>query len=146
MGDALDAAEELLAAGNELADDGKDLEALRKFQAAWLALPEPREEQDPAIPILGAIADCHFHLGQWEDCRQAVQHAFRCGAELDNPFLRLRLGQSLYELGDETEAANWFVPAYLSEGRALFEHDDPKYLEFFLSKLQAPPGGWPEGW
>jgi hypothetical protein len=63
-----------------------------------------------------------------------------------NPFLRLRLGQALYELGDEQEAANWLVPAYLSEGPALFEDDDPKYLEFFCSKLAPPPGGWPEGW
>jgi len=146
MVDALEEAERLLTAGNDLADAGKDAEALGQFKAAWSVLPEPREDQDPAILILGAIADCHFHLGRWEDCRRAVQHAFRCGADLDNPFLRLRLGQSLYELGDHGEAANWLVPAFLSEGPALFEHDDPKYLEFFRSELEAPPGGWPEGW
>jgi tetratricopeptide (TPR) repeat protein len=146
MANALDEAERLLAAGDDLASAGKHAEALGRFQAAWSALPEPREQQDPAIRVLGAIADCHFLLGQWEECRRAVQHASRCVADLDNPFLRLRLGQSLYELGDEREAANWLVPAYLSEGRALFEHDDPKYLEFFRSQLEAPPGGWPEGW
>ena len=146
MAASLEEAEQLLAAGEGLADAGNDAEALGRFQAAWSALPEPREEQEPAIGILGAIADCHFHLGRWEDCRQAVQYAFRCGAARDNPFLRLRLGQSLYELGEGREAANWLVPAFLSEGRALFEHDDPKYLEFFRSKLEAPPGGWPEAW
>jgi hypothetical protein len=75
-----------------------------------------------------------------------VQHAFRCGADLGNPFFRLRLGQSLYELGDEQEAANWLVPVYLTEGRKPLEGENPKYLEFFRGKLQPPQGGWPEGW
>jgi len=146
MADVLEEAQRLFAVGDDLADEGKDAEALGLFQAAWSALPEPREELEPTIRILGAIADCHFLLGRWEDCRQSVQHAFRCGADMDNPFLRLRLGQSLYELGDEQEAANWLVPAFLSEGRDLFEQDDLKYLEFVRSRLEPPPGGWPEGW
>lgn len=146
MDGAQEDAERLFADGEALADAGQDGEALARFQAAWSALPEPREEQELAIHIQGAIADCHFHLGNWEGCRQAVQMAFRCGAGLDNPFLRLRLGQSLYELGDEREAANWLAPAYLSEGRSLFEDDDPKYLEFIRGNLEPPPGGWPEGW
>jgi hypothetical protein len=139
-------AERFLAEGDDLADAGEDTAALGRFQAAWSSLPEPRDEQESAVRILGAIADCHFHLGAWESCREAAQHAFRCGADLDNPFLRLRIGQSLFELGDEQEAANWLVPAYLSEGRALFEQDDPKYLEFFRDRLEPPSGGWPPGW
>ena len=92
MTDAPEEAEQLFATGNRLSAAANNLEALGWFQAAWSALPPPREEQEPAIRILGAIADCHFLLGQWEECRRAVQHAFRCGADLDNPFLRLRLG------------------------------------------------------
>ena len=146
MSDSLEDAERLLAEGDDFADAEEDDEALARFQAAWTALPEPRDDQDPAVRILAGIADSQFHLGEWEECRDAVQHAFRCGADVANPFLRLRLGQSLYELGDEQEAANWLVPVYLSEGRALFSDDDPKYLEFFHSRLIPPSGGWPEGW
>jgi hypothetical protein len=146
MATPLDKAEQLFAEGEALADSEKDADALAQFRAAWDALPEPRDEQDPAIHILAAIADSHFHLAEWEECRRAVQHAFRCGADLDNPFLRLRLGQSLYELGDKREAANWLVPVYLAEGRGPFEGEDPKYLEFFRGQLDPPPGGWPEGW
>lgn len=146
LGDPLDNAERLFAQGEDFADAQLDGAALNCFRAAWEVLPEPREEQPPAIRIQAAIADSCFFLGQWAACRVAVQHAFRCGADPANPFLRLRLGQALYELGDEREAANWLVPAYLSEGRLLFEDDDPKYLEFFRSKLDPPPGGWPEGW
>lgn len=138
--------EELLAEGEELADAGEDQAALKLFQAAWDALPEPRDDQELAVHILAAMADCHFYLGEWDACRQAVNHAFRCGADVGNPFLRLRLGQSLYELGNEREAANWLVPAFLMEGCELFDADDPKYLEFFYHQLDPPPGGWPEEW
>jgi hypothetical protein len=146
MADALDEADRLMAKGEELAGAEQHADALARFSAAWQALPEPREEQDLAIQILPAIADSCFYLGAWEECRGAVQHAFRCGADVANPFLRLRLGQSLYELGEEHEAANWLVPVYLQEGREPFARDDPKYLDFFRERLLPPPGGWPKGW
>jgi tetratricopeptide (TPR) repeat protein len=146
MANARDEAERLFAEGEGLAAAEQDAEALTRFRAAWDALPEPKAEQESAIRILAALADSHFYLGEWEGCLRAVQDALRCGADVGNPFLRLRLGQSLYELGDEQEAANWLVPVYLAEGRGPFESDDPKYLEFFRGRLAPPPGGWPEGW
>jgi hypothetical protein len=68
------------------------------------------------------------------------------GGPIGNPFLRLRLGQCMYELGETDEAANWLAGAYLLEGKELFSQDDPKYLEFIKSRLEPPPNGWPEGW
>ena len=55
-----------------------------------------------------------------------MQDAFRCGAEPDNPFLRLRLGQALFELGELAEATNWLAPQYLAEGLVPFEGEGPK--------------------
>jgi hypothetical protein len=136
----------LFAEGEALTDEMRDEEALSSFRAAWALLPGPRDKQELAGRILAAIADCCFYLGDWEGCRRAVQHAFRCGEDLSNPFLRMRLGQSLYEMGDDQEAANWLVPVYLLEGRKPFEGEDPKYLESFQNRLAPPPGGWPEGW
>jgi hypothetical protein len=141
-----DEVDRLFAEGEALANEGQNEDALSLFQTAWELLSEPREEQKLSVPILAAIADMCFFLRDWDRCRQAVQHAFRCGADLDNPFLRLRLGQSLFELGEPAEAANWMVPVYLTEGRAPFENEDPKYLECFWGRLKPPPGGWPEGW
>jgi hypothetical protein len=132
--------------GEGFVDADRFADALGCFQAAWDALPEPKSEQEPAVRILAAIADCHFHLKNWEECHEAMQHALRCGASVSNPFIRLRLGQSLYELGNEHVAANWLVPVYLAEGRGPFGDDDPQYLEFFRDKLKPPEGGWPEGW
>jgi hypothetical protein len=139
-------AETLFDLGEDCVDGEAFDQGLKHFQEAWEALPEPKDEQQLCIQILAAISDCHFHLGNWETCHDAMQHALRCGASAGNPFIRLRLGQSLYELGNEQEAANWLVPVYLTEGRGPFEDDDPKYLEFFRSRLNPPEGGWPEGW
>jgi hypothetical protein len=138
--------ERLCEAGEKLVDKKDHKAALEKFQAAWDLLPDSKEEQDPAITLLGAIADCKFYLHDWDGCVDAIQLAFHCGADVGNTFLRLRLGQSLYELGIEREAANWLVPEYLCEGRKPLKGDDPKYLEFFRSKLDPPVGGWPKGW
>ena len=135
-----------MKAGDALANAGQHVEALRSFSAAWNALADPKDEQDWAVNVLAAIADCCFFLARWEECCDAIQHAFHCGASMSNPFLRLRLGQSLYELGNLRESANWLVPVYLTEGRKPFEGDDPKYLESVRGQLKPPPGGWPEGW
>jgi hypothetical protein len=147
MSEAADQVERFMAAGNKLMDAVRPDLAISEFRAAWASLPEPKDEQEPAVHILAAIADCHFFLREWDDCRGAIQYAFlKCGADPSNPFLRLRLGQSFYELGDQRESANWLVPVYLMEGRKAFEREDPKYLESFRSQLKAPAGGWPEGW
>src|SRR5262249_5424760 len=145
MGDALDEAERLFAKGEDFADSQLDGAALNCFRAAWEKLPELRDEQRPSVRILAAIADSNFAVGEWAACRDAVQHAFQCGADPANPFLRLRLGQALFELGEMAEAENWFVLAFLAEGPSLFADDDPKYLASFRSKLDPPPSGWPPG-
>jgi hypothetical protein len=98
----------LLTEGERFADTGNYSEALSHFQTAYeILLKTGGNDHEEAIQILGAIADCHFFLGAWDKCGETVQEAFRRGVELDNPFFRLRLGQSLYELGKESEAANW---------------------------------------
>jgi hypothetical protein len=141
-----DRVDELFAQGEEFIGAEQYTDALSSFQAAWDALLVPKEDQELAVQILAAIADCHFYLGAWKQCCDAVQHAFRCGADVGNSFFRMRLGQSLYELGNEREAANWLVPVYLMEGREPFSAYDPKYLESFRNQLKTAPGGWPDGW
>lgn len=140
MADPCAESERLFAEGEALADAERDAEALARFEAAWAALPDPKEDQDPAVRVLAAVADCRFFLGDWEGCRDAIQDAFECGADVASPFLRLRLGQSLLELGDEAEAANWLVLPYLGEGDALFDGEDPKYIEFVRGRLRKDGG------
>jgi hypothetical protein len=132
--------------GEILADEEEDEEALACFQAAWNLLPEPRCEWDQALQILLAIADSHFHLGDYETCCQKMQFALGCGGDVDNPFICLRLGQCYLELGNEQDAGNWLVTALAAEGVEVFANEDPKYWAFLKERLDPPPGGWPEGW
>jgi tetratricopeptide (TPR) repeat protein len=137
----------LCAEGDELADQQRYEEALSRYEAAWALLPEPRTDWATAIWILAAIGDAHFHRGDFASGRRALMEAMIRGDGANgNPFLRLRLGQCMYEMGAMKEAANWLTGAYLMEGRAIFAEDSPKYLEFIKSQLEPPPGGWPEGW
>ncbi|MBX9580592.1 MAG: hypothetical protein K2X87_09820 [Gemmataceae bacterium] len=141
MADPWGEAEGLFAEGEALADAERDAEALARFEAAWAALPDPKEDQEPAVRILAAVADCRFVLGDWAGCRDAIQDALECGADVAGPFLRLRLGQCLLELGDEREAANWLVPVYLGEGDARFDGEDPRYLDFVRRLVRRPGSG-----
>jgi hypothetical protein len=139
--------ERLCDEGERLADKGDHVNAVQRFRAAWNLIPEPKAEYEGAFSILGAIGDACFLGGDWQGCRDAMQRAVKEWEEaIENPFVRLRLGQSLFELGELREAANWMAPAYLMEGKTLFASDKPKYLEFVKRQLQPPPGGWPEGW
>jgi hypothetical protein len=60
---------------------------------------------------------------------------------IGNPFLHLRLGQCLYELGDLDRAADELTRAYLGGGADLFDGAD-QYLAFLKTRLEPPPGGW----
>jgi tetratricopeptide (TPR) repeat protein len=138
--------ERFCAEGDELLDHDRYDDALVRFSAAWNLLPEPREDCADASWIQSGIGDAHFFRGDFGAARQAFMAVLRCGGEPDNPYLRLRLGQCLFELGEHREAANWLTGAYLLEGKEIFAAADPKYLEFIKAQLQPPPGGWPDGW
>lgn len=134
------------AEGNELIDQQRYEDALHRFGSAWSLLPEPRLNWNAATWILAAVADAHFFRGDFAAMREPLMTAMQCDGATANLFLRLRLGQCLYELNELDEAANWLAGAYLQEGTKILAADDPKYLVFIKSKLSPPPGGWPKGW
>jgi tetratricopeptide (TPR) repeat protein len=136
----------LSAEGDAFADAGNWDAAIGRFHQAFELLPEPRLEWDAALWLLAAVGDVHFQAGNYLLAREPLMMAMKVDGATGNPFLRLRLGQVLYELGERAEATSWLAGAYLSEGLALFENENPKYLAFVKPQLQPPPEGWPDGW
>src|SRR5262249_45220912 len=137
----------LCSEGDDLAAEGNLEEALQRFQAAWQLLPEPQVDWSAALWLLGAIGDVQFQRSDFVAGRDALMTAMKFFDEAKaNPFLRMRLGQCMYELGEQREAANWLAGAFITEGMKLFDNEDPKYSAFIKSQLDPPPGGWPEGW
>ena len=145
-GELYDQIERLCTEGDEMLGQERYEDALTCFSSAWELLPHPRTDWDAATWILAAMGDTHFARGDFPAMREPLMTAMQCEGATANPFLRLRLGQCLFELGELDEAANWMAGAFLDEGSKIFAEDDPKYLVFAKSKLSPPPGGWPAGW
>lgn len=118
--------ESLCEAGEAFMADGAfDLGSMQ-LPKGLATLPEPRTDWSCAVPILAAIGDGYFIRRDFAECKESFMQILRdADGSPDNPFIRLRLGQCLYELGDEQEAANWLVGAYLVGNCKLFENDAP---------------------
>jgi TolA-binding protein len=118
-------------AGDRLAGQRLFAEARDKYQKAWSLLPNPPYDWDAGFWLLTAIGDTYFLAGDYANGRRFFMDAVKWYDHArGNPFIRMRLGECMYELGELEEARNWLAGAYLLEGEVLFEHDHPKYLEF----------------
>ena len=94
----------ICAEGDALIDQQRYEDAVARFSSAWELLPSPQTDWVAATWILAAIADAHFLRGDFASMRKPLMMAMRCDGATANPFLRLRLGQCLFELG------NWMKP------------------------------------
>lgn len=59
-----------------------------------------------------------------------------CPGAVGNPFLHLRLGQVLLDLGDEAGAADELMRAYMGGGAEIFSLEEPRYLAFLGTKAK----------
>lgn len=133
--------EKLSSEGDALADEEKYREANEKFIKALEMLPEPLEQWEASTWLLTAIGDMHFLQENYEHAKLALSDAMHCPEAIGNPFIHLRLGQSQYELGNQTRAADELTRAYMSEGKEIFMDDDPKYFEFLKTVIRPPEDG-----
>lgn len=64
------------------------------------------------------------------------------GEGYSNPFIMLRLGECCLEIGDEKNAMEYLLRAYMMEGREIFEPDEngeddgQKYFDFLRTHVQ----------
>ncbi|VTS08472.1 tetratricopeptide repeat protein [Tuwongella immobilis] len=125
--------------GDELEEEDQFAESIACFQKAWQLLPEPRWSWDAGLWILGALGDVYFLNEDFAEAATALREAMQHYPEApDNPFLCLRLGQCLAELGELEEARQWLTSALETEGEEIFEGEDPRYLDL------ARDGTFPE--
>ncbi len=133
---------------NALMEAGLWDEALAEFQRGLDVLPEPKTKWEAYSWFTVSIADAYFQKADFEACRAALFDTLSLGdEELEaNPFVQLRYGQALLELGNEDLAADWLARALMTVGSKLFAEDDPKYLKFICARLRPPEGyeSWDE--
>ncbi|MGQ9424649.1 tetratricopeptide repeat protein [Gilvimarinus sp. F26214L] len=113
--------------GYQLYDDGDYQRALRTFYQAWLLLPKPQHQWREAGWALTAIGDAYFRTGQFNQSCEALRSALLCPATDNSPFVHLRYGQSLYELGREEEALEQLRRAHELGGDPVFAREHVKY-------------------
>ena len=122
--------------GDELAEDGDYEAALARYWQAFELLPEPKTDWEAGTWLLTAIGDAHFLRGSFERGRDGLAAAMRFPDAIGNPFLHLRLGQCLFELGDRDRAADELMRAYMGDGAEIFAEEDPKYLQFLATRAK----------
>jgi tetratricopeptide (TPR) repeat protein len=116
--------------GDRRAQRGRFAAAREAYLAAWELLPEPREQQEEACAVLGSLGDLAFFEGDHTAALRAFDSALRCPGGNDNPYLHLRRGEILLELGDEANAFVSLTRAYHAGGELIFADEDPRYLNF----------------
>lgn len=114
--------------GDNFAEHNNHSQALDLYQYAWNLLPEPKTQWQAATWILVAMGDSHFLRGNHKVARTKLEEALHCPAGSSNPFIHLRLGQVLFELGEQKDAAAMLKEAYQLGGADIFTGEDDKYL------------------
>jgi tetratricopeptide (TPR) repeat protein len=104
--------------------------AVSIFDEALELLPEPKNQWEAALWLHASIGDACFMKGDFARAKEALFDALNCPDGNGNPFVLIRLGEVLLELGDTERAKEYLLRAYMLEGKGIFEAEDPKYLLF----------------
>lgn len=126
----------LCSAGDASAEVGNLNGAINYYESAFDRLPEPRHDWEAATWILAAMGDAWFSLGIFEECKRVLTTALNCPGGATNAFVHLRLGQSLFELGEISLAQDHLARAFMAGGKEIFEGEDKKYLQCLRTVLR----------
>jgi tetratricopeptide (TPR) repeat protein len=124
--------------GDALTKAGDDHGAYAKYDEAWNLVPEDKADWEASTWILAAIGELQFRHKKFEKSLNTFLRAVQCPTGLGNPYIHLRIGQSLFELGNKKGAGDNLARAYMGAGEEIFEHEDPKYLKYLKSVLKPP--------
>ncbi|HEY0648749.1 hypothetical protein [Phenylobacterium sp.] len=127
--------EALCAEGDRLAEARMFEDAIARYNAAWRLVPEPKTNWNASTWVLAAIGDACFLGGFQTSAREAFEYAMHCPDGIGNPFLHLRLGQVLFDAGEQDRAADELARAYMGAGNEIFADQDCRYLEFLRTRM-----------
>ncbi len=130
----------LSAEGDGAAADGAFAQAVLRFEAALELLPEPRGQWGAASSLWSAVADVRWRGRDFAGALEPIALAMHHGAE-GNPFLHLRRGQCLVELGHVADGLDALARAFAGGGRALFAREEPRWLDAIADVAAIPRPG-----
>lgn len=118
--------------GDSLVDKSNYDEAISKYLEALALVPVPKDIWEASTWIYTAIGDTCFIKGDYQKAKDFMYDAVNCPDGFSNPFILLRLGQSLQESGDNEKAKEYLLRAYMLEGHKIFEDEDDKYFNLII--------------
>ena len=136
--------DELAERGNQLEEEERYDEALQVWEEGLRLIPEPQQFYSETVYFLAAAGDYYFKNGMYWKAHEYFDKARGnlSGEGYGNPFIMLRLGACCLEIGDEKNAAEYLLRAYMMEGEEIFEpdadgnDDGKKYFDFLKSHVE----------
>lgn len=136
--------EELAEKGNQLEKEEKYEEAIQVWEEGLNLIPEPQQFYSETIWFLAAIGDVYFNKQLYSKAHGYFDKARGnlSGEGYGNPFIMLRLGECCLETGDEKDATEYLLRAYMMEGKEIFEPDEDgnddgkKYFDFLKAHVE----------
>lgn len=121
----------ICADGEDRFIDKDYVAALELYREAESLLPPEIEEYPEATTVLTAIADCYFHLDQFEEADAVLRRVIRCPDGSVNSFIRLRRGQVALKLERKDQAYQELTCAFLNDGDRIFEGESAEFQPIF---------------
>lgn len=118
---------------NEALESGRPSAAIEPLNQALDMLPEPQPDWEAWTWLNGTLGEAYFDLGDFKMAKISFLDAMSGPDGISNPYLLLRAGQSLFELGELAQARHMLAQAHMQEGDELFSDEDPKYMAFLNS-------------
>ncbi len=136
--------DELAERGDQLEEKGQYEEAVQIWKEALELIPEPQQFYSETIWFLAAIGDVYFQNERYQEAHECFDKARgnMSGGGYGNPFIMLRLGECCLEIGDEKNAVEYLLRAYMMEGKEIFEPDEDgeddgqKYFDYLRTHVE----------
>ncbi|EOT25997.1 hypothetical protein C805_01969 [Eubacterium sp. 14-2] len=136
--------DEFAERGNQFEEEEQYEKAIQAWEEGLGLIPEPQQYYSETIWFLAAIGDVYFEKGMYTQAHKCFDKARGnlSGDGYGNPFIMLRLGECCLETGDEKNAIEYLLRAYMMEGKEIFEPDEDgeddgqKYFDFLRMNVE----------
>lgn len=136
--------DELAERGNQFEEEERYEEAIQAWEERLHLIPEPQNFFSETIWFLAAIGDVYFKQELYAKAHECFDKARGnlSGEGYRNPFIMLRLGECCLEIGDEKNATEYLLRAYMMEGKEIFEPDEDgnddgqKYFDYLRTHVE----------
>lgn len=123
--------------GNRLEQEMHEEEAVQVWKEALALIPQPQQLYQQTVWFMAAIGDVYFRQEKFKQAYACFDQARGnlSGEGYANPFVMLRLGECCLEIGDEKNALEYLLRAYMFEGEDIFDEDELKYFDFLKTHI-----------